>query len=110
MAQSTQIREFTDAGFTQDVLQSDQTVLVDFWAPWCGPCRMVSPVIEELADDFAGQAVVGKVNVDDNRQVATQFQIQAIPSVLVFRDGEVVDRIVGAQPKERYQQAVEAAL
>jgi len=110
MAQSTQIREFTDAGFNQDVLQSDQTVLVDFWAPWCGPCRMVSPVIEELADDFAGQAVVGKVNVDDNRQVATQFQIQAIPSVLVFRDGEVVDRIVGAQPKERYQQAVEAAL
>jgi len=110
MAQSTQIREFSDAGFTQDVLQSDQTVLVDFWAPWCGPCRMVSPVIEELADDFAGRAVVGKVNVDDNRQVATQFQIQAIPSVLVFRNGEVVDRIVGAQPKERYQQAVEAAL
>ena len=110
MTQSTQIREFTDAGFTQDVLQSSQTVLVDFWAPWCGPCRMVSPIIEELADDFAGRAVVGKLNVDDNRQTATQYQIQSIPSVLIFRNGEVVERIVGAQPKERYQQALEASL
>ncbi|QDU41464.1 Thioredoxin-1 [Maioricimonas rarisocia] len=110
MAQSTQLREFTDDAFSQDVLQSDQAVLVDFWAPWCGPCRMVGPVIEEIADEFAGRAVVGKVNVDDNREIATQFQIQAIPSVLVFRGGEVVERIVGAQPKERYQQALEAAL
>ncbi|MFG0335862.1 MAG: thioredoxin [Maioricimonas sp. JB049] len=110
MAQSTKTREFTDDGFAHDVLQSEQAVLVDVWAPWCGPCRMVGPVIEEIADDFAGRAVVGKMNVDDNREIATQFQIQAIPSVLVVRGGEVVERIVGAQPKERYQQALEAAL
>ncbi len=98
--------EFTDANFQSEVLGSDQPVLVDFWAAWCGPCRVVGPTIEELAGQYDGTVRVGKLNVDENQKTATEFGINSIPSVLVFKDGEVVETLVGVQPKERYEEAL----
>jgi thioredoxin 1 len=89
----------SDATFESDVLKSDKPVLVDFWAPWCGPCRMIAPIIEELANDYDGRAVIAKMNVDDNPSTATQFGIRSIPTLLIFKDGKVVDQIVGAVPR-----------
>ena len=94
--------QFTDADFNEAVLTADQPVLVDFWAPWCGPCVALAPTIEALADEFAGGAKVGKLNVDDNPETATAYDIRSIPSVLLFYKGQVVERFVGIQPKERY--------
>lgn len=91
--------ELTDANFDEVVLKSDKPVLVDFWAEWCGPCRMVGPVVEELSNDYAGKAVVGKVDVDSNPGISTKYGIRNIPTLLFFRGGEVVDKQVGAVPK-----------
>ena len=92
--------EITDSSFQEVVLQSDKPVLVDFWAVWCGPCRMLGPIIEEVATEFDGKAVVGKVDVDNNQQVSAEYGIRNIPTVLIFKNGEVVDKIVGVAPKE----------
>lgn len=91
----------SDDSFEQEVVKSDLPVLIDFWAAWCGPCRMIAPVIDELANDYAGQAKICKLDVDNNQQTAMQFGIRSIPTILIFKGGEVVDTIVGAVPKEQ---------
>ncbi|MCD6067479.1 MAG: thioredoxin [Bacteroidetes bacterium] len=91
--------EITDSNFEELVLKSDKPVLVDFWAEWCGPCRMVGPIVEEISKDFAGQAVVGKVNVDHNSAISQNYGIRNIPTLLIFKNGEIVDKQVGAVPK-----------
>ncbi len=91
--------EFTDANFDELVLKSDKPVLVDFWAEWCGPCRMVGPVVEELSKDFDGKALVGKVDVDSNPGISMKYGIRNIPTLLIFKGGEIVDKQVGVAPK-----------
>ncbi|OOS08372.1 thioredoxin [Moraxella cuniculi DSM 21768] len=92
----------TDASFDADVLGSDQVVLVDFWAPWCGPCKAIAPTLEELAADYAGRAKIVKVNVDDNPESAARFGIRSIPTLFVFKDGERVEAVVGGRPKSEF--------
>lgn len=100
----------TDTTFELEVLQSDKPVLVDFWAPWCGPCRMVAPVVEEVAQQFDGQVKVVKVNTDENPQVASKYGIRSIPTLMIFKDGQRVDMVVGAVPKTTLVQTLEKHL
>ena len=102
--------EITDSNFEEKVLKSDKPVLVDFWAAWCGPCRMVGPIIDELSEEYAGKAVVGKVDIDSNQQYAAQFGVRNIPTVLVFNNGELVDRKVGVSSKNDYAQALDSLI
>ena len=102
--------KITDATFDEVVLKSDKPVMVDFWAAWCGPCRMVGPIIEEVSQEYDGKAVVGKVDVDANQQFAAKYGVRNIPTVLVFKDGEIVSRQVGVSPKKAYIEAIDAAL
>lgn len=102
--------QLTDDSFKSEVLESDKPVLVDFWAEWCGPCRVVGPIVEELAGDFEGKAVVGKVDVDTNPGIAQQFGIRNIPTLLYFKNGEVVDKVVGAVPKEQLESKLQSLI
>lgn len=102
--------DVTDATFQQEVLQSAVPVLVDFWAPWCGPCRVVSPIIDELAKEYEGKILVAKVNVDDNSQTASQYGIMSIPTIYIFKSGKPIKSMVGAQGKESFKKAIDEAL
>ena len=102
--------EITDANFDELVLKSDKPVLLDFWAEWCGPCRVVGPIVEELANDYSGKAVVGKVDVDSNPEISMKFGIRNIPTLLVFKNGQVVDKQVGAVPKNVLAKKLDAQL
>ena len=102
--------QITDASFEEVVLKSDKPVLVDFWATWCGPCRMLGPVIEEIATEYEGRVVVGKVDVDSNQDYAAKYGVRIIPTVLVFQNGEVVGRQVGVAPKNTYTEALDSLL
>ena len=102
--------EITDTTFDEVVLKSEKPVLVDFWAAWCGPCRMVGPIIEELSKDYEGKAVVGKVDVDENQEFAAKFGVRNIPTVLVFDKGELVGRHVGVSSKTTYAEALDAII
>ncbi|NQV53112.1 MAG: thioredoxin [Flavobacteriales bacterium] len=100
--------ELTDSNFEVEALNSDKPVMVDFWAEWCGPCRMVGPIVEEVANEYADKAVVGKLNVDNNPGVAQKYGIRSIPTILFFKNGEIVDRQVGAVPKAALIKKLEA--
>jgi thioredoxin 1 len=105
-----QVKEFSDANFKVEVLGASEPVLVDFWAPWCGPCRMIAPVVEELATENGSAVKVGKMNIDDTPVTASGYGISSIPTLMIFKNGEVVDRFVGVQPKQRLQAALDEAL
>jgi len=102
--------EVTDATFDEVVLKSDKPVLVDFWAAWCGPCRMLAPIVEELSNDFGDKITIGKVDVDNNQKYAAQYGVRNIPTVLLFKNGEVVDKQVGVAPKKVYTEKIDALL
>ncbi len=102
--------EFSDATFQAEVIDSGKVTIVDLWAEWCGPCRMMSPVIEELATEYEGRAIVGKLNVDDNPEVPTNYNVRGIPTFLIFKGGELKDKVVGAQTKKALQDKIEALL
>ena len=103
------ISDVTDTNFQAEVLESDTPVLVDFWAPWCGPCRQIAPVIEQLAGENVGTIKVGKLNVDDAPNAAQSYGVSSIPTLMIFKGGEVIERLVGVQPKTKLQQALDAA-
>ena len=102
--------EFSDSNFEQEVLNSDTPVLVDFWAEWCGPCRMIGPVVEELATEYDGKAKIGKMNIDLNPGTPMKYGVRSIPTLLVFKNGEVVDKVVGAVPKTTLVDKLEGKL
>ncbi len=106
---STKAIEITDANF-EEILKSDLPVLVDFWAEWCGPCKMIGPVVEEIAGEYENKAVIGKMDVDANAVTPSNYGIRSIPTLLIFKGGEIVDKIVGAVPKHVLTQKIEAAM
>ncbi|MEX2080507.1 MAG: thioredoxin [Dehalococcoidia bacterium] len=106
----TQTQEVTDATFDGDVLKNDLPTLVDFWAPWCGPCRMVAPIVEELSEEYSGKVSFYKMNTDENPQVPTKYGIRSIPSLLIFRGGELKGQIVGFRPKSELKKRIDEVL
>ena len=109
MAAGTHAVEATDANFNE-LINSDKPVLVDFWAEWCGPCKMIGPVVEQLAGEYEGRAIIAKMDVDQNSQVPGQFGIRSIPTLMVFKNGQLVDKVIGAVPKNVLEQKLQAAM
>jgi thioredoxin 1 len=107
---STAVQNVSDADFEKMVLQGGKPALVDFWAPWCGPCRIIGPIVEELAPSYQGRAIIAKMNVDDNPMVAQKYGITSIPTLMMFKGGKLVDRIVGAMPKSELQKFIDRNL
>jgi thioredoxin 1 len=107
---SDKIVTFTDSNFDSEVLKSSQPVLVDFWAQWCAPCRAIGPIVDALAGDYAGKLKVGKVNIDENPKVPTNYDVRSIPTLLVFKDGKVIGQIVGAVPRPKIEELIKKAL
>ncbi len=104
------VLEITDANFEETVLNSETPIVVDFWAEWCGPCKMIAPTLEQLADEYVGKFKVGKLNVDDNRETAMKYGIRSIPTLLVIKEGDVAEQIVGAHPKDTLKNKILSAL
>jgi thioredoxin 1 len=102
--------EFTDANFDADVIKNDKVTVVDLWAEWCQPCLAMGPIVEQLADEYKGRAVVGKLNVDNNSEVPTQYNVRGIPTFLIFKNGELKEKLVGTQPKKVLQEKIESLL
>jgi thioredoxin 1 len=109
MIESTAVQQITDADFDQ-VVNSGKPVLVDFWAPWCGPCRLIGPIVEQLAPSYEGRAIIGKLNVDENPEVAQKLGVVSIPTLMMFKNGKLVDRMVGAAPKPVLQSFIDKNL
>ena len=103
-------KQFTDSNFETEVLKSDKPVLVDLWAEWCGPCRMLTPIIEELHTEYEGKAVIGKMNVDENPEISAKYSVRSIPTILIFKDGELVDKQVGVVPKSALVKKLDAQI
>jgi thioredoxin 1 len=110
MADSAKVREITDANFKSEIVDAEGLSMVDFWAAWCGPCRLIAPSVEALAEEYDGRVIVGKLDVDSNQQTAAQFNVRSIPTVLFFKDGQVVDQVVGAVPKPALEQKIKEHL
>ena len=104
------IIEITDENFKKEVLESEKPVLVDFWAPWCGPCRMVAPIIEQVAENMDGKIKFAKLNTDENQKTARDFQIMAIPTLMIFKDGKEIDRIIGYKPKDQLEEQLNSLI
>lgn len=102
--------EVTDSTFEEEIVKSDKPVVVDFWAVWCGPCKMIAPIMEEFADEYSGKIKIAKVDVDNNPNIAVKFGIRSIPTVMFFKDGKIVDQIIGAMPKSHFEDRIQKLL
>ncbi|HSE83707.1 MAG TPA: thioredoxin [Thermodesulfobacteriota bacterium] len=107
---SAEIVELSDSSFENEVIKSDKPVLVDFWAPWCGPCRILAPIVEEIAESYTGKLKVGKLNVDDNQEITMRYRIRSIPTLILFKNGQALDQIIGAVPKTEIEKVVKKAI
>lgn len=110
MAENSTVQQVSDNDFETSILNAGKPAFVDFWAPWCGPCRIIGPIVEELAPSYEGKAVIAKINVDENPGVAQRFQVTSIPTLMMFKDGKLVDRAVGAMPRSELQKFIDRNL